>query len=96
MEHKIADFKTPCAKRMKNVRKTKKIGCVPKNNTIVKKRSSTKTTAAKPSTPKIKKSKKEQKTFLGLNLHRKFPCVAAVDQKGNLLMNERIENDFLR
>ena len=32
--------------------------------------------------------------FFGLDLHKKFLQVAAVDQEGNLLMNRRVENDF--
>ena len=32
--------------------------------------------------------------FFGLDLHKKFLQVAAVDQDGNLLMSKRAENDF--
>ena len=79
---------------MKKAGKTKK-QITPKKRIIVKKRSDTKATdAAKPSTAKIKKDKEEQKIFFGLDLHKKFLQVAAVDQKGNLLMNKRVENDF--
>ena len=42
----------------------------------------------------FKKTRDEQKIFFGLDLHKKFLQVAAVDQKGNLLMNKRVENDF--
>ena len=93
-KHKPADSKTPRAKKVKKAGKTKK-QITPKKRIIVKKRSDTKATdAAKPSTAKIKKDKEEQKIFFGLDLHKKFLQVAAVDQKGNLLMNKRIENDF--
>ena len=93
-KHKPADSKTPRAKKVKKAGKTKK-QITPKKRIIVKKRSDTKATdAAKPSTAKIKKDKEEQKIFFGLDLHKKFLQVAAVDQKGNLLMNKRVENDF--
>ena len=93
-KHKPADSKTPRAKRVKKTGKTKKqITC--KKRTIVKKRSDTQEPATTNlSTAEIKKSKKGQKVFFGLDLHKKFPQVAAVDQEGNLLMNKRVENDF--
>ena len=93
-KHKPVDSKTPRAKKVKKAGKTKKQITL-KKRIIVKKRSDTKATdAAKPSTAKIKKDKEEQKIFFGLDLHKKFLQVAAVDQKGNLLMNKRVENDF--
>ena len=79
---------------MKKAGKTKK-QITPKKRTIVKKRSDTQSTdATKPSTTRIKKIREEQKVFFGLDLHKKFLQVAAVDQEGNLLMNKRVENDF--
>ena len=93
-KHKPADSKTPRAKKVKKAGKTKK-QITPKKRIIVKKRSGTQAAdAVKPSTTKIKKDKEEQKIFFGLDLHKKFLQVAAVDQKGNLLMNKRVENDF--
>ena len=60
----------------------------------MKQRSSTQAIAAtKPSAAKIKKQGGTKNIF-GLNLHKKFLQVAAVDQEGNLLMNKRVENDF--
>ena len=52
------------------------------------------TDATKPSTTRIKKVREEQKVFFGLDLHKKFLQVAAVDQEGNLLINKRVKNDF--
>ena len=52
-------------------------------------------TVEKPSAAGIKKAKKEQRVFFGLDLHKKFlQGVVAADQKGDLLMNKRVENDF--
>ncbi len=50
--------------------------------------------AAKPPTKKIKKAEEEQKTFFGIDLHKEFLQVAAVDQDGTLLMNKGVTNDF--
>ena len=93
-KHKSTDAKTPRIKRMKKAGKTKKQIALKKSVTV-KQRSGVQAMAAtKPSTARIKKTKEEQKTFFGLDLHKKFLQVAAVDQKGNLLMNKRVENDF--
>ena len=50
--------------------------------------------AAKPPAKKIKKVREEQKTFFGIDLHKEFLQVAAVDQDGTLLMNKRVTNNF--
>ena len=93
-KHKSTNSKTPCAKRVKKAGKTKK-QITPKKRVIVKKKSDTQAAdATKPSTTRIKKVREEQKVFFGLDLHKKFLQVAAVDQEGNLLMNKRVENDF--
>ena len=92
-EHKPADSKTPRAKKVKKAGKTKK-QITSKKRTCEKRSDTPSTGAAKPSTAKIKNDKEEQKIFFGLDLHKKFLQVAAVDQKGNLLMNKRVENDF--
>ena len=61
----------------------------------MKPRSGTQTiTVTKPSTARSKKAMEEQRIFFGQDLYKKFLQVAAVDQKGNLLMNKRAENDF--
>ena len=78
---------------MKKAGKTKK-QIILKNSAVVKQRFSTQaTTTTKPSA-KIKKTREEQKMFFGLDLHKKFLQVVAVDQERNLLMNKRVENDF--
>ena len=78
---------------MKKAGKTKK-QIILKNSVVVKQRFSTQaTTITKPSA-KIKKTREEQKMFFGLDLHKKFLQVAAVDREGNLLMNKKVENDF--
>ena len=70
---------TPRAKRVKKAGKTKK-QITHKKRTIVKKRSDTQEPAAtNPFTAEIKKTKKGQKVFFGLDLHKKFLQVAAVD-----------------
>ena len=93
-KHKLADSKIPRAKKVKKAGKTKKQITV-KKSTIVKRQSTKQTAiAVKPSGTGPKKIGKGQTVFFGLDLHKKFLQVAAVDQKGNLLMNEMIENDF--
>ena len=93
-KHKPTGFKTPRANRVKKTGKTEK-QIILKNNAAVEQRSGTQAAAAtKFSIASIKKAKEEQKIFFGLDLHKKFLQVAAVDQKGNLLMNKRVENDF--
>ena len=75
---------------MKKAGKTKKQIAI-KNSVVVKQRFSTQaTTVTKPSA-KIKKTREEQKVFFGLDLHKKFLQVAAVDQEGNLLMNKGLK-----
>ena len=93
-KHKPTDSKILSAKKVKKAGNAKKQITL-KNNTVMKQRSGVQVMAAtKSSTTRIKKTKQEQKVFFGLDLHKKFLQVAAVDQKGNLLMNKRIENDF--
>ena len=93
-KHKPADSKIPRAKKVKKVGKAKK-QIILKNSIVMKQRSGVQVMATtKSSTTGIKKTGEEQKVFFGLDLHKKFIQVAAVDHKGNLLMNQMIENDF--
>ena len=46
-----------------------------------------------PPLQRSKKTRRNKRYFLGW-ICKKFLQVAAVDQKGNLLMNKRVENDF--
>ena len=95
-KHKLADPKIPRAKRMKKAGKTKKQITL-KKSIVVKQWSGTQTvTVEKPSAAGIKKAKKEQRVFFGLDLHKKFlqGVVVVADQKGDLLMSKRVENDF--
>ena len=95
-KHKLADPKIPRAKRMKKTGKTKKQITL-KKSIVVKQWSGTQTvTVEKPSAAGIKKAKKEQRVFFGLDLHKKFlqGVVVAADQKGDLLMSKRVENDL--
>lgn len=92
-KHKPTDSKISRVKRIKVERAKKQITL--KKSTVVKQRSGVQAMATTELlTAKNKKTKEEQKVFFGLDLHKKFLQVAAVDQKGNLLMNKRIENDF--
>ena len=60
----------------------------------MKKRSGTQVTVATRPTPEAKQCERTQKTFIGIDLHKKFLQVAAVDEAGMLLMNKKIDNDF--
>ena len=92
-EHKLADSKTPRAKKVKKAGKQR--NRLPPKRGLVKKRSDTQSTgAAKPSTAQIKNDKEEQKIFFGRDLHKKFLQVMAVDQKGNLLMNKSVQSVY--
>ena len=93
-KHKPTGFKTPRANRVKKTGKTEK-QIILKNSAAVKQRSCTQATAAtKPSIASIKKTREEPKIFFGLDLHKKFLQVVAVDQEGNLLTDKRVENDL--
>ena len=93
-KHKPTGSKISHTKRTKKAGKTKK-QIAPKKSVTVKQRSGAQTTTAtNPFTTGFKKTREEQKIFFGLDLHKKFLQVAAVDQEGNLLMNRKIENDF--
>ena len=93
-KHKPTGFKTPRANRVKKTGKTEK-QIILKNNAAVEQRSGTQAAAAtKSSIASIKKAKEEQKIFFGLDLHKKFLQVVAVDQERNLLTDKRVENDF--
>ena len=93
-KHKSTDVKTPRIKRIKKAGKTKKQTALKKSVTVKQRSGVQAMVATKSSTARIKKTKEEQKVFFGLDLHKKFLQVAAVDQERNLLMNKRIENDF--
>ena len=93
-KHKPTDAKTPRIKRIKKAGKTKKQIALKKSVTVKQRSEMQVMVAVKPSTARIKKTKEEQKVFFGLDLHKKFLQVTAVDQDGNFLTNKRIENDF--
>ena len=93
-KHKPAGSKIPRTKSAKKAGKTKKQIALKKSVTVKQRSGAQAMATVKPSATGIKKAGEEQKIFFGLDLHKKFLQVAAVDQEGNLLMNKRVENGF--
>ena len=92
--HKAGDPGTSPARKGKKAGDAKEQISHKKSVSVKGKSGAQAVVAAKPPAKKIKKVREEQKTFFGIDLHKEFLQVAAVDQDGTLLMNKRITNDF--
>ena len=92
--HKAGDPGTSPARKGKKAGDAKEQISHKKSISVKGKSGAQAVVAAKPPAKKTKKGKEEQKTFFGIDLHKEFLQVAAVDQDGTLLMNKRITNDF--